>query len=126
MGELKMSGVETVDNSAQTLSCPIAIEKNNEVIQNLAQTVTYSGALTPLLTAMNPRYGTVTGGTSVTFTGNNFSQDTTKYTILIDGRTCTVTAATTTSVTCTTDKRPGLIRPSLEIYIDGQGLVANQ
>jgi len=87
--------------------------------------VTYSGALTPLLTAMNPRFGTVTGGTSVTFTGTSFSTDTSKYTIIIDKRTCTVTAATATSVTCTTDHRPGLIKPSLEIYIDGQGLVSN-
>lgn len=75
---------------------------------------------------MNPRFGTVTGGTSVTFTGTTFVSDITKYTIKIDGRTCSVTTATTTSVTCTTDHRPGLISPSLEIYIDGYGLVANQ
>jgi len=75
---------------------------------------------------MNPRYGTVTGGTSVTFTGTSFTTDMTKYSIVIDGRTCAVTAATTTSVTCTTDKRPGLIKSSLEIFIDGMGLVSNQ
>lgn len=75
---------------------------------------------------MNPRYGTVTGGTSVTFTGTNFLSDTSKYSIVIDGRTCAITAATTTSVTCTTDHRPGLIKSSLEIYIDGMGLVSNQ
>jgi hypothetical protein len=108
-----MSGVETVDNSDATLSCAIALERNNEVFANITETVTYSGSLTPLLTAVNPRYGTVTGGTSVTFTGTNFVTDTTLYSIMIDGRTCTVTAATTTSVTCTTDHRPGLISPSL-------------
>lgn len=75
---------------------------------------------------MDPRFGTVTGGTSVTFTGTNFVSDTSKYSIKIDGRTCSVTAATSTSVTCTTDHRPGLISPSLEILIDGYGLVANQ
>jgi hypothetical protein len=121
-----MTGVETVDNSDATLVCPIALEKNNEIFANLTETVTYSGTLTPLLTAVNPRYGTVTGGTSVTFTGTNFVTDTSLYSIIIDGRTCAVTAATTTSVTCTTDHRPGLISPSLSIYITGMGLVSNQ
>lgn len=119
IGELKMTGVETVDDSGATYSCPVAVERDGVVIQTLAETVTYSGTLTPLLTGMTPRYGTVTGGTSVTFAGTGFSTDTTKYNIIIDKRTCTVTAATATSVTCTTDHRPGLIKPSLEIYIDG-------
>jgi hypothetical protein len=121
-----MSGVETVDNSDATYTCAIAIEKDNENLANLTETVTYSGTLTPLLTAVNPRYGTVTGGTSVTFTGTNLVTDTALYSIVIDGRSCTVTAATTTSVTCTTDHRPGLISPSLEIFVDGMGLVSNQ
>jgi len=119
VGQLKMTGVETVDNSDNSYSCPVAVEKDNQVIQTVTETVTYIGALTPLLTAMNPRFGTVTGGTSVTFTGTNFSDDQRKYRIIIDKRNCTVTAASRTSVTCTTDHRPGLISPSLEIYIDG-------
>lgn len=120
-----MAGVETVSNTDPTYSCPVAVEINDEIVKNLTETVLYEGTKTPLLTAINPRYGTVTGGTSVTFTGTSFSDDTTKYTIIIDGRTCTVTAATTTSVTCTTDHRPGLIVPSLVIYIDGMGWVSN-
>lgn len=126
MAELKMTGVETIDDSGATYTCPIAFEKGGVILSNLTETVTYSGTLTPLLTAVNPRYGTVTGGTSVTFTGTNFVDNTRSYTILIDKRTCTVTAATTTSVTCTTDHRPGLVSPSLEIYVDGMGLVSNQ
>jgi hypothetical protein len=64
-----MSGVETVDNSDATLTCAIALERDNAIFANLTETVSYAGTLTPLLTAVNPRYGTVTGGTSVTFTG---------------------------------------------------------
>ena len=94
-------------------------EVNNEVVANLAQTVEYSGALTANLSSIEPRYGPVTGGTSITFSGSSFSDDISKYKIIIDGRNCTATAATTTSVTCTADHRPGLIKPSLEIYIDG-------
>lgn len=126
VNELKMTGVETVDDSNPTYTCDIAIQQGNTILANLTETMTYSGTLTPLLDAVNPRYGTVTGGTSVTFTGSNFVTDTSKYSIIIDKRTCAVTAATTTSVTCTTDHRPGLVSPSLEIYVDGMGLVSNQ
>lgn len=123
---MKMTGVETVDNSDSTYSCEVTVEMSNVTLETLSNTVTYTSSLTPKLEAMNPRYGTVTGGTSVTFSGTNFVTDTTKYTIIIDRRNCSVTAATTTSVTCTTDHRPGLVSPSLEIYIDGYGYVANQ
>lgn len=126
LNEMKMTGVETVDNSDSTYSCEVTVEKSNVTLQTLSNAVTYTGTLTPKLEAVNPRYGTVTGGTSVTFSGTNFVTDTSKYSIVIDGRNCSVTAATTTSVTCTTDHRPGLISPSLEIYIDGYGYVANQ
>ena len=81
--------------------------------------------MTTTLQSVSPRFGTVVGGTSVTFTGTNFPTDTTKYTIIIDGIVCPVDAANTTSVTCTTGSRPGLVETSLEIYIDGQGLVSN-
>lgn len=84
------------------------------------------GSLTPSLTSVSPRYGTVVGGDSVTFAGSQMSSDTSKYTILIDGIVCDPTAATTTSVTCTTGSRPGLIPTSLYIYIEGQGQVSNR
>jgi hypothetical protein len=113
MGELKMTGVETVDDSGETYTCPVHVEKDNVVIKELSETVEYSGANTPLLTSMYPRYGTVTGGTSVTFFGDDFSSDADAYQIVIDGRNCSVTGASSISVTCTTDHRPGLIKPSL-------------
>jgi hypothetical protein len=75
---------------------------------------------------MSPRFGTVTGGTVLTFTGTNFVTDTSLYTITIDGIVCPVSAATATSVTCTTGSRPGLRTSSLTIYITGYGLVANK
>jgi hypothetical protein len=88
--------------------------------------VTYAGASTPLLTYVSPRYAPVQGGDAVTFTGEDFSDQTADYTITIDGIDCEVTAATTTSVTCTTGPRPGIVVASLEINIAGKGLVALQ
>ena len=75
--------------------------------------------MTSKLEAINPRFGPVTGGTQVTFSGSNLNADKSKYTITIDGRNCPVDSASTTSVICTTDDRPGLVESSLEIYIEG-------
>jgi hypothetical protein len=80
-------------------------------------TISYTATLTPLLTGIEPRFGSVLGGESVTFTGERFSTDTSYYNITIDGILCVVTGATTTSVTCTTGDRPGLVESSLEIFI---------
>lgn len=125
-----------MDVSEPTHDCTVVVQKDlkmcepsldcTEVVSTLKDKVTYSGEKTALLTSISPRFGTVTGGTSVTFTGTDFSDDKDKYKIIIDGRECKVDSASATEVTCTTDKRPGVIKPSLEIYIDGMGLVANQ
>jgi len=88
-------------------------------LENTLENVDYVGSLTPAISAINPRHGTVVGGDSVTFTGTQLSADPSKYTILLDGIVCEATAATSTSVTCTTGKRPGLIPTSTYIYIDG-------
>jgi len=123
MNEITLTGVETIDNTDSTYTCPAKVVLNGE--ETSVNTVDYQGALTTTLTAISPRFGTVVGGTSVTFTGLNFPTDTSSYTIIIDGIVCPVDAATTTSVTCTTGSRPGLVETSLEINIDGQGLVSN-
>lgn len=88
--------------------------------------VTYKGSLTPSLDAVNPRFGTVKGGTDVTFSGKQFSSNTADYKIMLDGILCPIKSATTTSVTCTTDKRPGLPATKTHIYIKGQGYTSNQ
>lgn len=129
VNEIKFTGVETVDNSDVTYSCnvQVSVDYGNN-ITNITNNVTYSGTQTARLDSISPRYGTVTGGTVVTYTGVNFNADTSVYNITIDGVNCPVSAATTTSVTCTTGSRPGLIPTSLDITINGnsvatQGLV---
>lgn len=79
-----------------------------------------------MLETIEPRFGGILGGDDVTFSGTGFSDNTADYTITIDGIDCPVIAATTTSVTCTTGDRPGLVESSLEIYIEGMGDVATQ
>jgi hypothetical protein len=117
INEIKATGVETVDHSEATRACNGIVHIGDTLYPLSSGLVTYEDTKTPLLTAINPRHGTVTGGDAVTFSGTGFSANVDDYSIIIDGIPCNVSAATSTSVTCTTNKRPGLIEPSLEIYI---------
>jgi len=124
IAEIQLTGVETIDDENASYTCDATLITGDT--EHALNSVEYSGSITPALSAVSPRYGTVTGGTEVTFTGSDFSDDISKYSIIIDGIECPVSAATTTSVTCTTGKRPGLRESTLEIYIDGVGLVSNR
>jgi len=123
ISEITFKGVETIDSETSTQTCAAKLKLFGT--EHTLNTVDFVGSKTATLTAVSPRYGTVVGGTSVTFTGTDFSSTTSDYTITIDGINCPVSAATTTSVTCTTGSRPGLVATSLEILINGKGLVSN-
>jgi len=88
--------------------------------------VSFANTHTPVLTSMSTRFGSVLGGESVTFTGTGFS-DSAVTTVTIDNRSCSVTAKTTTAITCTTANKPYKAdTPKLEIFITGKGLVATK
>ena len=57
---------------------------------NGGASVTYQIDLTPYIQSISPRYGSVEGGTLITFTGDNFSTSTSDYTILIDEIECDI------------------------------------
>lgn len=111
INEITFTGVETIDNEDSTYTCSAKLMIGSD--QTDLNTVEYQGTLTTNLLAISPRFGTVVGGTPVTFTGSNFPTDTSKYTITIDGINCPVDSANSTSVSCTTGSRPGLVESSL-------------
>lgn len=112
-------------NDQETLTCDVKLfSEAYPESPTILNSVEYVGSLTPSLEEITPRFGNVVGGEEVTFTGTDFSEDISLYTIIIDGINCPATAANTTSVTCTTGKRPGLVKTSLYIYIEGKGLVS--
>jgi hypothetical protein len=117
INEIKFRGTQAVDNNSETHSCPVELFLNEQKQTELVASVDYKGSLSPKLNAINPRFGSVVGGTSVTFSGTGFSTVLEDYTILIDKVVCAVTAASATSVTCTTGPRPGLVKSSLSIFI---------
>lgn len=126
IGEVAFRGFEVIDDSNSQYSCTASVNLGG-VSTELTGSITYVSTLTPLLTSISPRYGKVTGGDTVTFSGTNLLATASAYSILIDGRTCLVSEATTTYVKCVTSNRPGLYpNPTLEINIAGYGNVATQ
>jgi hypothetical protein len=122
---VKFTGIETIDNTEAEYKCTPKLFINSTAQNDVLGQVSYTGESSSLLTAISPRVGTVLGGDELTFTGQGFVEDKNLYKITIDGIDCPVSAATTSTVTCTTNKRPGLIPSSLEIFISGKGLVSN-
>jgi hypothetical protein len=59
--------------------------------------------------------GSNKGGTVVTITGAGFSTTLANNQVLIDEIQCVISAATATSITCTTGPRPNLTKPSLVV-----------
>jgi hypothetical protein len=123
------------DSSSDEVSCTpkLTIGGTSKVLGN--SQVTYSGAITPVLTKMSKRYGTVLGGEEIEFTGTGFTTSDRRFlsdfestaTVHIDGIACEITSQTDTTITCTTGKKPDSKEdPSLEIYFEGVGNVATQ
>lgn len=82
---MKLQGLETVDDDSESRMCTAYFVDHEGTETNLANPVTYHGDLTPLLESIEPRFGSVLGGDSITFSGTGFSSDTSLYTIIIDG-----------------------------------------
>ena len=70
IGEIRLLGVEVLDNASSSASCTAKLNFDG-VVTDLSD-VMYTDAATPSLTAVSgvmPRYGSVLGGEQVTFTG---------------------------------------------------------
>lgn len=125
-GEIKFKGVETINDNNADYNCPANVVIDGEVAQTYDAAVEFKSTLTPTLTSISPKYGTVAGGTSVTFTGTGFSSTPSDVTVTIDGVDCPVSSSTSTSIVCTTGNRPGTPDPTLTITIANKGNVATQ
>jgi hypothetical protein len=76
------------------------------------------------LTAINPRFGKVQGGETVTFTGSNFGTSVSAVKVTLDGIDCPVQTVSDTQITCITGSRPGTPETSTVIRIEGYGYAA--
>ena len=106
VGEIKLIGIVVLDDNNPTYSCtPEAIINSVSIPLPISQ-VTYASDSTPVLTAnISPRYGSIIGGDTITFTGERFPTTGT-FSIEIDGVPCTnIVPVSTTSLTCDIGER---------------------
>jgi len=105
IGEINFIGQKVINEDNETTQCDIVVSGDDIESVIIPDKVEYSVPATPFVESISPRWGSVDGGTEVIFTGQNFNPEAGLYTIMIDEAPCTVTAATTTSVTCITEPR---------------------
>lgn len=88
--------------------------------------MTFDAAITPVLTGMSARFGSVLGNEQVKFYGTGFSASA-ATTVTIDNRECDIDSKTENTITCTTSDKPYRPdTPELKINIEGFGLVATK
>ena len=69
---MTFTGIEAINSESNSHTCKADLVMKGETAITLS-TVQYQGSITPALTKISPRWGTVVGGTDVVFTGTGFS-----------------------------------------------------
>lgn len=85
IGEIQFIGHEVLNSVLDAEDCATEVVLEDASVTALDNTVQYQTALTPTLTSVAPRFGSVVGGDAVTFTGTGFSVDPLEVTVTIDG-----------------------------------------
>ena len=131
VGEVMMIGIQVITSTDPAVGCKAEIVQPEdfacleEVLWSGEQWIVYDLTVTPYIESISPRWGTVEGGTEVTFSGARLSTVPSDYSILLDGIACEVTVAAVDSVKCITGPRTGIYEadPTLEIFIENVGYV---
>lgn len=86
-----------------------------------SETFTYSSAATPTVSSVTPTNGI--GGNAVTIAGTGYSSTDSDNAVTVGGATCTVTASSPTSITCTLgDQQTGAY--PIKVVVSGSGASA--
>jgi len=126
INEIKFNGIETMETEDDDISCTADLFLAGVKSTDLTYSVDYKKSLTPLISEVSPKYGTVVGGTTLTIKGTGFPTDPSKAKVTIDGFDCVVgKVITATELTCVTGKRPGLPKESFNVFFTDQGLASN-
>ena len=75
----------------------------------------YSTASTPVVTGVEPPYGTALGGQLVTITGQGFPSSAANAEVVVNERPCLVVESSPTQVVCQTSKRTGFRPLSVKV-----------
>ncbi len=86
------------------MTCNIVVNINGEE-RTLTETMTYKKSATPLITKIDPSFGSSYGGTVFTITGDNFGASSDVASVIIDNTVGTCEIKSNTEIECTTAKR---------------------
>lgn len=105
---------------------PKVFLNGTETSTALTEKVTFSGDKTAVLDKIEPRWGAVEGGETLTLTGSGFTTVLADISIVLDQVKCEVLTATETKITCRSGPRTGIRKSTLEMSIVGFGKVSTQ
>lgn len=91
--------------------CNVTIKVSSQsgiATANQADAYSYSEAVTPTVTNVSPQYGSASGGTPMTISGQNLPESTKDAIVEIDGVPCVVMSASRSTLICVTGERPGI------------------
>ncbi|KAK3587658.1 hypothetical protein CHS0354_042441 [Potamilus streckersoni] len=104
-------------------TCPQALLYINDIPNKCTGDCCFhwSSEVTPTVTAISPSSGTLAQGTVLTITGTGFNGTTTSNNqVVIGGKECTITMATTTSINCNVGNGP-IGSYKVEVTVSGKG-----
>ena len=132
VAELELKGValDAVSScsASHTKTCDVDVNVRNGEKTGTSSGITYDLTKTPKITAVSPLYVGVNTAAEVTITGSGFGTTQGDVTVTIDSVTCTVSAVSDTSITCTSGIKATSVTNTegLVVKIASKGRAANQ
>ena len=132
LAEVRYKGKIMSDNETPeepgTLTCPTKLHLGS-FTKTLTKTVKYKNSMTAVIKSVEPCYGNVKGGETITFKGENIplpdsARTLADYNVVIDGVRCDATSVTATAIQCTTGPRTAFVESTLSVGINGLGNAA--
>ena len=120
--DTELTCLTPANDGSGTESCDVTVTNPSGAFV-MAGSFTYDDALTPQVISLSPQRGGTGGGTEITVTGTGFAASGNK--VMIDGVVCDITAESTTSITCLTNRHAGCIEVAVTVEVPGQGYGKN-
>ncbi|XP_067833370.1 fibrocystin-L-like [Heptranchias perlo] len=127
--------VESLASTSSTLYCRVPPNNGTEpqqmcdvVVLNgddstqLSSGFTYTSALTPVITAVDPRRGGTAGGTKLTITGAGFSSNINETDVTIAEAPCDIQFVNETNIVCVTNAQSPSQRTKVKVNVKGNGI----
>ncbi|XP_072104046.1 PKHD1 like 1, tandem duplicate 1 [Mobula birostris] len=127
--------VEPATSSSSSLHCHLPLNNGTGSQQQCSMTVvnsensiqllnafTYTSALTPVVTAVEPRRGGTAGGTKLTITGSGFSSNINETSVTVAEAACEIQSVNETNIVCITGAQSPSQKTKVKVNVKGNGI----